>query len=114
MRGTIETADGKTAWVERVSADIIPLTHLGETLAGDTLAIDNGASHLYVITGDIAAFARNFIDLVPEARTVSQTEYSNLCDVIDRAKNDDRSDDTDAYASGVLAALGLSLEGARA
>jgi len=40
-------------------------------------------------------------------RIVTDEQYDSLCDVIDRAKNDDRSLDTDEYAAEALRALDL-------
>lgn len=39
---------------------------------------------------------------------ITSDQYSALCDVIDHAKMDDKSEDTDAYAMSALAALGLA------
>ena len=44
------------------------------------------------------------------SRRVTHDQYAALCDVIDRAKNDDRSEDTDVYAGAALDALGLSTD----
>jgi len=38
---------------------------------------------------------------------VTRKEYNAICDVIDRVKLDDKPEDTDVYADGILKALGL-------
>lgn len=42
--------------------------------------------------------------------TITQAQYDKICEAIDSAKNDDRSLDTDEYASTVLDALGITIE----
>lgn len=39
--------------------------------------------------------------------TITPDQYDAVCHVIDRVKTDDRHEDTDAYASSILAELGL-------
>lgn len=41
--------------------------------------------------------------------TITPEQYDALCTVVDRAKNDDRSEDTDTYADAILAELGLEV-----
>lgn len=45
----------------------------------------------------------------PGRIVATMEQYGNVCNVIDRAKNDDRSEDTDYYASAVLDVLGVAL-----
>ncbi|QNJ55581.1 hypothetical protein SEA_PHINKY_90 [Microbacterium phage Phinky] len=42
--------------------------------------------------------------------TITQAQYDKVCEAIDSAKNDDRSLDTDEYASIVLDALGITVD----
>lgn len=41
---------------------------------------------------------------------INDEQYNAICEVIDRAKMDDRSEDTDVYASGILEALGMTTD----
>ncbi|AWN04704.1 hypothetical protein HOT29_gp086 [Microbacterium phage Squash] len=42
--------------------------------------------------------------------TITQAQYDKVCEAIDTAKNDDRSLDTDEYASIVLEAIGIEVD----
>jgi hypothetical protein len=56
-----------------------------------------------------AQYRADLINAVTRAREASWDQYAAVCTVIDQAKNDDRSRDTDEYASEILAALAVAL-----
>lgn len=45
---------------------------------------------------------------VAQTEPVTMSQYEAICAVIDRAKNDDESLDTDEYAGAILEALGAT------
>ena len=51
---------------------------------------------------------RSLIYAAALARQASWDQYTEVCAVIDQAKTDDRSLDTDEYATAILSALAVS------
>jgi hypothetical protein len=56
-----------------------------------------------------AQYRADLIDAATRAREASWDQYAAVCTVVDQAKNDDRSRDTDEYASEILAALAVTM-----
>ena len=57
-----------------------------------------------------AQYRTDLIYAVTRAREASWDQYAAVCTIINQAKNDDRSRDTDEYAGEILAALAVTLQ----
>ena len=83
--------------------DTSSAAHIADTIIA---AHDEHRDH---ITRTPAQYRSDLINAATRAREASWDQYAAACTVVDQAKNDDRSCDTDEYASEILTALSVTL-----